>query len=939
MKAGLISVMIAAMFFTAISQNILRNPGEVPVDPDVRIGRLENGLVYYIRKNARPENRVELRLAVNVGSIVETEQESGLAHFTEHMCFNGTTNFPKNELVSVIEKMGMRFGADLNAYTGFDETVYMLQVPTDNPELIDQGFQILEDWAHQVTFAGEEIDKERGVILEEYRLGTGADDRMRKKAFPVIFAGSKYADRLPIGKKEVLETFKHDVIRNFYKKWYRPNLQAIVVVGNINPDEMEAKIKKHFSGIVNPANAPKREVYSIPDNKDPLISIETDPEAQGNTIMFFYKHPKKDVVTLNDFRDNLKAEVFSEMFNERLFELGMKPDAPFIQCGSYYGDFLARSLDAFLGYVVSKENMMTESFDLMFTELERLKRHGFTAGELERAKKNVLKKYDKMSKEHDKIESARLAQRYVAHFLSGDPIPSVNQSYELVKTMLPDMQIEEISLLASKWITKENLVIMVTAPQKPDLKVPAREEFLAVIENVKKKEIEAYQDSDTQRPLIVAELTAGKITSEKQMPEIDATSIVLSNGATVIFKKTDFKNNEVLFSAYSMGGHSLYPDEDFFSANYAPAVIDESGIGGFSKIELNKNLAGKSIEITTYISEIKEGMTGKTTPEDLESAMELIHLYFTEPRKDVEAYKAFVSKTKNQLKFFSNSPMYAFYKEFFELVTQKNARSVVIPTPEQIDKIDLERAMKIYAERFADASDFTFVFVGNFEEAELKMMAEKYIGSLPAKNSKETYKDISAKFPEKTVKQVFKKGIEEQGMIGLAMEAPFNWNEENKINMYALNQVLNIRLRENIREDQGGAYSIGAQMVPEKYPVGNVKTIIIFGCDPKKQDKYVKIILAEMNKLMKEGPTADEISKVKETMMRERETNLKKNDWWKSKIENMSYYNETPSNITQFNDLVNGISPEKVKEAAGMYLTPGRYVQLYLQPEAKPKKK
>lgn len=939
LRTGLICLIITAMFFTALSQSVMRNPGEIPVDPDVRIGRLDNGMVYYIRKNARPENRVELRLAVNVGSILETDQEAGLAHFTEHMCFNGTKNFPKNELVTAIEKMGMRFGADLNAYTGFDETVYMLQVPTDKPELIDQGFQILEDWAHNVTMSGEEIDKERGVILEEYRLGTGADDRMRKKAFPVILAGSKYADRLPIGKKEVLETFKHDVIRNFYKKWYRPDLQAIIVVGNINPDEMEAKIKKHFAGITNPANAPKRESFGIPDNKEPLISIETDPEAQASTIMFFYKHPKKDAVTLNDFRDNLKAELFSEMFNQRLFELGMKPDAPFIQSGSYYGDFLARSLDAFLGYVAAKENMMTESFEVMFTELERLKRHGFTAGELERAKKNVLKKYDKMSKEFDKIESARLAQRYVAHFLSNDPIPSVNQSYELVKSMIPDIQIEEISALTSKWITPHNLVIMATAPQKADLKVSTREELLAVIEGMTKKEITPYQDSDTQKPLLPAEPVAGKITEEKQLPEIDATSIVLSNGAKVIFKKTDFKNNEVLFSAYSMGGHSLYSDADFFSANYAPAVIDESGIGQFNKVELNKNLAGKSIEITTYISEIKEGMTGKTTPEDLESAMQLIHLYFTQPRKDEEAYNAFVSKTKNQLKFFSNSPMYAFYKVFFEIVTQKDPRSVIIPTPEQIDMINLDRAMKIYSERFADASDFTFVFVGNFEESTIKELSEKYIGSLPGMNSKENYKDISARFPEKTVKQIFKKGIEEQGMIGLAMEAPFQWSEENKINMYALNQILNIRLRESIREDQGGTYGIGVQMVPEKYPTANVKSIIIFGCDPKKQDKYVKIILAEMNQLMKAGPKPEDVEKVKETMLRERETNLKKNDWWKNKIENMDYYNETPANIVMFNDLVNGITPEKVKQAANLYLTPGRYVQVYLQPEAKPKKK
>jgi len=938
LKLGFIPVIILFLIVSANAQQEIRNPGTIPVDPDVRIGKLSNGLVYYIRKNAKPEKRVELRLAVNVGSIIENEHELGLAHFTEHMCFNGTKTFPKNELVSTIEKMGMRFGADLNAYTGFDETVYMLQVPTDNPELVEKGFQIIEDWAHQVSMDGTEIDKERGVILEEYRLGTGADDRMRKKAFPIIFAGSRYADRLPIGKKEVLVNFKHEVIQNFYKKWYRPNLQAVVVVGDINPDEIEEKIKAHFGGISNPANAPLREAFTIPDNNEPLISIETDPEASSHTVMFLYKHPKKDASTLNDFRDNIKAELFSEMFNERLFEIGMKSDAPFIQSGSYYGDFLSRSLDAFLGYVACKENMMNESFELIFTELERLKKHGFTQGEFDRAKKNILNKYDKQSKEFDKIESARLAQKYVANFLSNDPIPSVNQQYELVKSMLPEIQMEEVSALTSKWITDKNLVIMATAPQKEGVKVSSKEELLAILESISKKEILPYVDSDTNKDLISFDIKNGSISSEKQMPEIDATEITLSNGVKVVMKKTEFKNNEVLFSAYSKGGHSLYPDEDFFSANYVPAVIDESGIGDFNKIELNKNLAGKTIEITTYISEIKEGLTGKTTPADLESAMQLVHLYFTQPRKDEDAYKAFLSKTKNQLKFIANSPMYAFYKEFFGAVTQNHPRSVIIPTPEQIDKIQFDRAFEIYRERFADASDFTFFFVGNFEIEEMKTFSQKYLGSLPSTNSKENFKDVSAKFPEKTIKQVFKKGIEEQGMIGLAMEAPFEWNETNKIDMYALSQVLNIRLRESIREDEGGTYGIGVQMVPEKYPTSGVKSIIIFGCDPKKQDKYVKIIFSEIQKMMKKGPTQEDVDKVKETMLRERETNIKKNDWWRSKLENAYYYDDSVSGINHFNDLVNGLTPEKIKEAANKYLTPGRYVQMYLQPEEKAKK-
>ncbi len=439
---------------------------KLPIDPNVRMGKLDNGLVYYIRKNTKPEKRIELRLAVNAGSILENDDQQGLAHFVEHMLFNGTKNFPKQELVNTLEKMGIRFGADLNAYTGFDETVYMLKVPTDQPDLIDKGFQILEDWAHQATLDGKEIDKERGVILEEWRLGLGAEDRMRKKAFPVIFKDSKYAERIPIGKPEILKTFKHETLRKFYYDWYRPNLQAIIVVGDIDVDQMEQKIKQHFAHIQNPTNAPKREVFDLPDNKDPLISIETDEEATNNTVMFFYKHPKKYIETIEDYKEIFKQELFTEMLNNRLEEISQKTECPYITAMTQYGEFLVRTKDAYLGYAISKENQIDKTLETLMLENQRVKLFGFTKSELERQKSEILKRYEKQAKEYDKMESSQLAMKYVYHFLTKHPIPGALNEYEYAKRFLPEITLEEINELAKKWITDNNFVLMITATEK-----------------------------------------------------------------------------------------------------------------------------------------------------------------------------------------------------------------------------------------------------------------------------------------------------------------------------------------------------------------------------------------------------------------------------------------------------------------------------------------
>lgn len=928
-------LIVGIFSFAAIAQNNTDLKQPIPIDPNVKIGKLNNGIVYYIRKNAKPENRVELRLAVNAGSVLENDDQQGLAHFCEHMCFNGTKNFPKNDLVNTIEKMGIRFGADLNAYTSFDETVYMLKVPTDQPELIDKGIQIIEDWAHNVTFDSTEIDKERGVILEERRLGLGAEDRMRKKSFPVIFKGSKYANRVPIGTKEVLEGFKYNTLRSFYKTWYRPNIMAVVIVGDIDVAQMEQKIIAHFSKISNPANPVKREVFELPDNNEPLISIETDAEATSSNLMFFYKHPKQSTKTIEDYKNYMIRELFTGMLNDRLEELMQKPDAPLVFAGTNYGEFLARSKDAYLTYAQTKENQINQAFEVLLSENERVKRFGFTASEFERQKTKILTQYEKEAKEFDKTESANLAMDYVYNFLAENPIPGAQKNFELAKQFLPQIKIEEINELVKTWISDKNMVIMVTAPKKDEIKVPAADDLLNIIKNVKTKDLKAYTENVSSDPILANIPTGTEIVSKNVNTELDYTEVTFANGVKAILKPTNFKNNEIKISSYSLGGTSLESNDDFITAMFSSYIIDESGISKFNKTDLGKKLVGKDLEISPDISELKQGFRGKCATADLETALQLIYLYYTEPRSDKEAYDAFISKMKSQLMFLANNPQFAFYKKLTETVTQNDPRSIVIPTVEQLEKINLDKAFAFYKERFDDASETKFFFVGNFDTETILPMLQKYLGGLPSKGQKETWKDVNPKFPQGVVEEVVNKGVEEKGFVGLVWSTDFEWSSKNILVEKVLARILDIKLRESVREDEGGTYGLQVRDQVDKFPKSEYSLTIIFGCDPKRQDKLVKVVFDEMEKIVKNGPTEEDMNKIKETLIRERETDLKKNDWWLKKLENLYYYDEPKKSFADFNDNVKAVTNEEVKAAAVKYFNMKNYVKVYLKPEKK----
>jgi zinc protease len=929
----LLFVLGSSLLFGQTSQIDLTAP--LAVDPDVRIGKLDNGLVYYIRYNKKPEKRVELRLAVNAGSILERDDQQGLAHFMEHMNFNGTKTFPHNELIDFLQKTGVKFGADINAYTSFDETVYMLQLPTDDTVLLNKGYQVLEDWAHNALLDDKEIDKERGVIVEEWRMGLGADDRMMKKIFPVIFKGSAYATRIPIGKVEIIQNFKHDLLRDYFNTWYRPDLQAIIVVGDIDIDRAEAQIKAHFSAIKNPPSEKPRTEFEIPDNKEPLIAIAKDKEATMNYVLMFYKHPMNHEKNLGDFKNKLMAKLFTGMLNNRFNEISQKPESPYVFAAADYSRFLARNKDTYMVSAEAKENQIDRSLDVLLAENERVKRFGFTKTEFEREKEELLSQYEKASKEFDKTESMSLTNDYVSNFLTGDAIPGARKAYKYVKNLLPEINLEDINALAKEFVSDDNLALAVMAPDKSGVEVPTEADILKIIKNSKSTDLQPYVDNFKEEPLVASDLKGSKVVSKTENSELGFTELKLANGVTVVLKPTHFKNDEILLSAYCLGGNSGVRDEDFISVNYATQVIEMSGAGDFDNVELEKKLKGKNLEVHPYIDDVKEGFRGNSTPKDLETLMQLVYLYFTGPRKDTTAFKAFMSQMENQSKFMMSSPMMSFYDTLIKSAYPGYKRMIVFPSEEQLKRVNLNLLYKMYRDIFGNAGEFKFFLAGNFSVDTITPMVMKYFGSLPSLNRPAKWIDVSPKFPKGIVNNTLYKGTDPQGMVGIIMSQKIDWNPKNLLEMNMLKEIISIKLIEVIREKMSGVYSPQVMISPKHYPKSKFQLMVMYGCSPKAADKLTKAVFGEIKKIRANGPTAQDLMKAKETLIRARETDLERNDFWLGKIESVYFDGTDPATILNFKERVNAVTIEDLKIAADTYLKPDQYVRVNLKPAKK----
>jgi len=912
------------------------NPGDViSPDPGIRIGRLANGLTYYIRQNLKPEQRIELRLAINAGSVCETDGQQGLAHFMEHMCFNGTKNFPSNRMVDMLEEMGVKFGAELNAYTSFDETIYMLKVPSDREEWVNRGFQVLEDWAHQVTLDEKEIDKERGVIVEEWRLGLGAEDRMQAKYIPVLLKGSLYAERLPIGKIDIIKSFAYDSLRNFYKSWYRPDLMAVAVVGDIDPDVAEKKVKEYFERIPAAVNPGTRKEFAVPGNSEPLISVVTDKEATGYTVMIFFKHPRSAEGTYGEYRDQVLRSLYTGMLNNRFREIAQKPESPFIYAGSGYGSFIGRSIETFQLMASAKENQIEKSMEVILEENERVRRFGFLASELERQKKDLFTMYETMAKEADKTESSSYADEYLRNYLENEPIPGIKKEFEIVGSYLPGITLEEINSLSKKLVSDDNIVVLVTAQEKEGVKVPSEAQVLDIIKSVKEMKIDVYSEDVSEAPLLDRIPVRGKVVQSTENSIFGYTDLKLSNGVRIILKPTDFKNDEILFSSYSPGGTSLYPDDDIMSATLAPAIISQSGLGEYDFISLQKKLSGNTAKVNPYINNLHEGITGSCSPKDLETMFQLNYMYFTAVRRDEAAFNAYVSRLRNMIKPMRSNPLVIFQDTLTKIVSSFSKRVIAVPTDAQIDKISLDRIMTIFRDRFADAGDFTCFMTGNFKTDSVIPLLEIYLGGLPSKGRKEEWKDVEPEFPDGKVITDVPLNSEPQSRVAMIWNGDFRWKDKYRQGFAMLMNILSIKLRESMREEQGGVYGISFSGSPTRYPTPEYSITSMWGCNPDNTEKLSQTVLDEMSRIRKDGPLVEDLNKVKETFIRERETRIKENSYWLSALQNLFLNGDRLMTMDEYKAFVNSFTVKDIKKIADKYLDTQNYVRVTLTPAAK----
>ncbi|HEU5236215.1 MAG TPA: insulinase family protein, partial [Pyrinomonadaceae bacterium] len=709
----------------------------MPTDPQITMGKFANGLRYYIRANKKPEKRAELRLVVKAGSILEDDDQQGLAHLVEHMAFNGTKNFPKNKTIEFMESLGMRFGADVNAYTTFDETVYMLTVPTDKPEMMDKAMLILEDWAHNLSFDPAEIEKERGVVMEEWRLGQGANMRMLQKIFPVVLKGSRYADRLPIGKPEIIQHGKAERLKQFYTDWYRPDLIAVVAVGDFDKAAMEKMITAHFASIPAATKPRPRAQYDVPDHVETSYAIASDKEASGTVVEMETLLPSRPQKTLGDYRQQTIDNLFSGMLSARFEEITQQPNAPFINAGAGRNNFFARSKDSATLIALVKEDGIERGLEALLSEAERVARFGFTATELERQKQNVLRNYEQYALEKENTESGQRAAEYIRNFLDDEPLPSADDEYALQKRFLPGVTLDEVNKLAKEWFPDRNRMVIVEAPEKAGVTIPDQTKLAAVIKSAATRELKAYVDSAAGNALLDTVPAGGTITKTATKDTLGITEWELSNGVRVILKPTNFKEDEILFRATSPGGTSLASDSDYIPASSATQVVTAGGIGKFNVVDFEKMMSGKIANVTPFINELQEGLNGNSSRKDLETMFQLIYLRFTQPRADANAFNVQATQLKTLLANQSAVPEFNFSKALMAARYQNHLRRQ-LATTETIDQWNLDKSMAFYKDRFADASDFTFVFVGSFDLPTIKPLVEKYLGSLPSIRRKET---------------------------------------------------------------------------------------------------------------------------------------------------------------------------------------------------------
>ena len=911
---------------------------QIPFNPATSKGVLKNGLTYYVKSNSTPKNRAELMLVVSAGSVLEDSDQLGIAHFCEHMSFNGTKNFPKNELEKYFESIGMESGPEINAYTSFDETVYMLKVPLDKEEYIQNGLQVLYDWASQVTDSDEEINKERGVVHEEWRGGQGAQKRMMNQWLPVFLNHSKYAERLPIGEMEIIDKCKPEVLRRFRNDWYRPDLQAIIVVGDFDQPKMVKMIEEKFSAIPVKSNARIKNDFPVPGHKETLVKIVTDKEATYSAASLYIKHPMNIDLTINGYRTSILYSLYNQMINQRLSELTQKENPPFVMGQSGYGGLIGPS-DVYTSTAITHPGKIPDGLKSVLIENERIRKFGFTQTELDRNKEAMLKSMESAFNERDKRESMSIAEEYSRNFLlRKEPVPGIELEFAYYKAFLPTITLAEVNGLAEKWITDENRVVVITAPEVAGVPVPTEIEIRNVLDEIKHEGITAYTDETTKEPLMKSVPVAGKIISKKKISEVDAVEWTLSNGSKVVLKQTDFKDDEILFTGFSWGGTSLYSQPDNISASFASTIMDLSGVAEYKLTTLQKMLAGKEVTVTPVIKMLTQGLEGSSNVSDIETLFQLINLYFTQPRFDEVAFSSYITRMKSELDNRDVSPESAF-ADTFSVVTANYHPRMKPLSKELLDEAKFTRIAQIGKERFANPGAFTYFFVGKIDSVKIKPLVEEYLSSLPTTPKVEKWIDLGVRKPTGVVEKIVYKGKESKSIQYILFHGKLNYSTRDIIELDALSKILTTRLTENIREDKSSVYYIGAQPGYNKLPVPDYEMTIYYGTSPEKLRVLKESVFATIRDLIENGPKQDEVDKAREKIKREHETNLRENGYWEGVLK--TYYLNKEGNFktfAEFDNVVKGLTTKSLRSAALRTFDFNNYISVALMPEASAKK-
>jgi zinc protease len=906
----------------------------LPVDPAVIRGTLPNGLRYYVRRNGKPEKRAELRLIIRAGSILEDNDQRGLAHYVEHMAFNGTWRFPKQEIIAFLERSGMRFGADLNAYTSFDETVYQLQIPTDTLALLNTALDVLQDWASAVTFDSTEFERERGVVVEEWRLGRGARQRIADRHFAEQFRGSRYAERQPVGTRESLDRATLAATRRFYREWYRPDLMAVVAVGDFDAKAVEQAIRARFESLRNPDTPRPRQVFDAPDYAEGTrVVISSDPEFPQSFAQVDWLLPPRARGTVGAWRANVVSRIYNSLIGQRFGELAQRESTPFAFAFAGIGSLIP-TRDAFTAAAVVKESRFTDALAATLAELERANRFGFTATEFERQKTSLMRSFERAVAEASKTDSRVYAEQLTSHFVRAGNIASAEQVLQLATALVPGITLDEVNAAARDWMPERNRVVAVAAPARADITLPSDSALLAVLGGLKRQTLTAYVDSAANQPLVATPPPPGRVVRSSLIADLAITEWTLSNGVRVLLKPTDFKNDQVLMTGRRAGGYSVLANEDHRSATLAELVL--GGAGAFSDNQLRRMLTGKVAHAGVAVSEHEESAFGTASPRDLETMFQLFWLQATAPRLDTALFYANRATMKAEMQNARNTPEQAF-GDTIDLVMANYHPRVRLFQPEQLDSLDVPRAYALYKQRFASFNGFTFYLVGNFALDSIRPLVERYLGGLPTGGPTEAVVDRGIRPPPGVVTRVVRKGTAPKAQTRITFHGAFEYSWENRLVLDALQQVLDLRLRDALREERGGTYGVSVGAIGSWVPYQRYAITVGFGSAPERVDELVQTAFAVMDSLKRSGPSAEELAKIRETFIRAHETGLRENAAWLRWMSDHDEDGRDQHATVQYPVLVQALTSEQVRDAARRYLTEGQYARFTLLPEDAPK--